>query len=167
MEAYVFGNEFFDQWLHQKSLDIMAKVERETISTEDMLILSLKAQVNHFHHMDVEFREEFKKIDDRFEQVDQQFERVDQRLEKIDQRFIEIDQRLDKIDHRFEQVDQRLEQIDQRFEQVDQRFSKLETQVDKRFELVDKRFDHLTRVLTWGFALFISTQLILLIKSFG
>ena len=160
MEAYVFGNEFFDQWLHQKSLDIMAKVERETISTEDMLILSLKAQVNHFHHMDVEFREEFKKIDHRFEQVDQKFERVDQHLEKIDQRFIEIDQRLDKIDHRFEQMDQRFSNLEA---QVDGRFE----QVDKRFEQVDKRFDHLTRVLTWGFALFISTQLILLIKNFG
>ncbi len=75
MGAPVFGNEFFDQWLNQKSNEILAKVEREKISNEDMLILSLKAQVNHFHHMDIEFREEFKKIDRRFEQVDKRFER--------------------------------------------------------------------------------------------
>jgi hypothetical protein len=34
-----------------------------------MLILSLKAQVNHFHHMDVEFRDEFRKIDKRFDKL--------------------------------------------------------------------------------------------------
>lgn len=65
----VFGNEFFDQWLNQKSNEILSKVEKEKISNEDMLILSLKAQVNHFHHMDVEFREEFKKIDKRFDKL--------------------------------------------------------------------------------------------------
>ena len=69
MRAPVFGNEFFDQWLNQKSNEILAKVEKERISNEDMLILSLKAQVNHFHHMDIEFREEFQKIDKRFERL--------------------------------------------------------------------------------------------------
>lgn len=72
----MFGNEFFDQWLNQKSTEILAKVEKEKISNEDMLILSLKAQVNHFHHMDIEFREEFRKIDSRFEQVDKRFDRL-------------------------------------------------------------------------------------------
>lgn len=61
MGACVFGNEFFDQWLNQK------------ISNEDMLILSLKAQVNHFHHMDIEFRDEFKKIN---EKMDKKFDRL-------------------------------------------------------------------------------------------
>lgn len=75
MGAPVFGNEFFDQWLNQKSNEILAKVERK-ISNEDMLILSLKAQVNHFHHMDIEFREEFRSIDRRFEQVDKRLDRM-------------------------------------------------------------------------------------------
>jgi tetrahydromethanopterin S-methyltransferase subunit G len=87
MEIPVFGNEFFDQWLNQKSTDILAKVEREKISNEDMLILSLKAQVNHFHHMDIEFRDEFRNIDKRFEQVDKRFEQVDKRFEQVDKRF--------------------------------------------------------------------------------
>lgn len=69
MRTPVFGNEFFDQWLNQKSNEILAKVEKERISNEDMLILSLKAQVNHFHHMDIEFREEFQKIDKRFDRI--------------------------------------------------------------------------------------------------
>ncbi len=87
MGAPVFGNEFFDQWLNQKSNEILAKVEREKISNEDMLILSLKAQVNHFHHMDIEFRDEFKNIDRRFEQVDKRFELVDKRFDQMDRRL--------------------------------------------------------------------------------
>lgn len=76
MGTPVFGNEFFDQWLNQKSNEILAKVEKEQISNEDMLILSLKAQVNHFHHMDIEFREEFQKLDKRFEYIEKRFDRL-------------------------------------------------------------------------------------------
>ncbi len=76
MENKMFGNELFDHWLNQKSHEILAKVEKEKISTEDMLILSLKAQTNHFHHMDQEFRGEFRKIDSRFELADKKFDRI-------------------------------------------------------------------------------------------
>lgn len=110
MGAPVFGNEFFDQWLNQKSTDILAKVEKEKISNEDMLILSLKAQVNHFHHMDIEFREEFRKIDGRFGQIVEQ--------------------------------------------------------VDKRFEQVDKRFERLNATLMWGFGLFATLHMGILLKLY-
>jgi len=69
MEDYVFDNQIFDSFLTKKSEEILSKVSRETISNEDMLILILKAQTNHFHHADVEFREEFKKIEDRFDKI--------------------------------------------------------------------------------------------------
>ncbi len=65
----VFENQMFDHWLSQKSQEILAKVEKEKVTTEDMLILTLKALTNHFHHMDVEFREEFKKIDQKFDRL--------------------------------------------------------------------------------------------------
>ncbi|MDD4975447.1 MAG: hypothetical protein PHY93_13895 [Bacteriovorax sp.] len=38
MGEVIFGNELFDHWLNQKSLEILGKVEKEKISTEDMLI---------------------------------------------------------------------------------------------------------------------------------
>lgn len=66
MGALVFDNQVFDSWLTAKSQEILSKVDRERITTEEMLVLILKAQTNHFHHMDEEFRGEFKKIDDRF-----------------------------------------------------------------------------------------------------
>lgn len=111
MRSPVFGNEFFDRWLEQKTTEILAKVEKENMSTEDMLVLSLKAQVNHFHHMDIEFRDEFQSIREQFKEVDRKFE-----------------------------------------------------QVYKRFEQVDKRFDRIERMMMWGFALFVATQIALYFK---
>ena len=66
MGVYVFDNQVFDSWLNKKSDEILSKVDQDKISTQEMLILILKGQTNHFQHMDIEFRNEFKKIDERF-----------------------------------------------------------------------------------------------------
>ena len=80
MGAIVFDDILFDSWLTNKSDEILSKVDREKISTEEMLVLILKAQTNHFHHMDVEFRQEFKKIDERFDKFSSN---VDNRFDKV------------------------------------------------------------------------------------
>lgn len=123
MERYVFNNEIFDSWLNKKSDEILSKVDRERISTEEMIVLVLKAQTNHFHHMDIDMKKGLSDIDQKFTS----------RLELIDQRFEKIDQRFEKIDQRFEKIDQRFEKIDQRFEKIDQRFEKLDHKIDNRF----------------------------------
>jgi uncharacterized protein YllA (UPF0747 family) len=128
MENPMFNNDILEQWLEQKSQEILNKIQREHITTEDMIILLLKAQVNHFHHMDSEFRDEFKKIDRKFEYVDRRFEEIHKKFDYIDKRFEEI---------------------------------------EKRFDYVDKRFDRLTTILMWGFGLFVSTQVLTLIKLFS
>ncbi len=101
-EQEMFENAMFDQWLHQKSQSILEKVQREPLSTEDMLVLSLKAQVNHFHHMDIEFREEFQKIDKRFSDMKTEAEK---RFEQVDKRFVDIKTEVDK---RFDRLNQLL-----------------------------------------------------------
>ncbi|MDD4974678.1 MAG: hypothetical protein PHY93_10035 [Bacteriovorax sp.] len=58
MGAYVFNNQIFDSWLNRMSDEILSKVNREKITTEEMIILILKAQTNHFHHMDVDMKED-------------------------------------------------------------------------------------------------------------
>lgn len=85
MGAYVFNNQIFDSWLNKKSDEILSKVDRETISTEEMIVLVLKAQTNHFHHMDVDMRDQFLDVKKQFEKIDQRFEKLDQ---KIDNRFM-------------------------------------------------------------------------------
>jgi len=108
----VFNNEIFDSWLNKKSDEILSKVDRETITNHEMVILVLKAQTNHFHHMDIDVTKRFDTIDRRFEEVDKRFEKIDKRFEEIEKRFEKIDQRFEKIDQRFIQMDHK---IDNRF----------------------------------------------------
>lgn len=72
-KVVVFENQLFDHWLNQKSQEILSKMDKEKVTTEDMLVLTLKALTNHFHHMDVEFRGEFKNINTKF---DKKFDRL-------------------------------------------------------------------------------------------
>lgn len=83
MGALVFDNMVFDAWLSNKSQEILSKVDREKITTEEMLVLILKAQTNHFHHMDQEFRAEFQRIDKRFEAIDRKFDGVDKKFDRL------------------------------------------------------------------------------------
>lgn len=96
MGTYVFNNEIFDSWLNKKSDDILSKVDREKISTEEMIILLLKAQTNHFHHMDVDMKKGLGDLDSKFlglrteitelkRDQNLRFEKMDQ---KIDNRFM-------------------------------------------------------------------------------
>jgi hypothetical protein len=80
MGAIVFNNISFDSWLTKKADEILFKGQDRGISNEEMLILILKAHTQHFHHMDVEFRQEFKKIDERFEKMD---EEIDSKFDKM------------------------------------------------------------------------------------
>jgi len=80
-------NPLLGSWLEKKSQEILSKIDKEKFTTEDMLILALKAQTNRFKHMHIEFREEFKKIDQRFERLDHRFDKFDERFESIDQKF--------------------------------------------------------------------------------
>jgi peptidoglycan hydrolase CwlO-like protein len=107
----MFGNEMFDHWLNQKSLEILNKVEKEKLSTEDMLILSLKAQTNHFDHMDKEFRGEFNNIQLQFRKIDERFEKIDEKFEKVEERFEKMNAKFDKMDENFDKRFDRLATI--------------------------------------------------------
>lgn len=69
MGAVVFDNQVLDSWLSAKSQEILSKVDRERITTEEMVILILKAQTNHFHHVDIDNKEEFRKLNRNIEKI--------------------------------------------------------------------------------------------------
>jgi exonuclease VII large subunit len=111
----MFQNDFFDQWLDEEALRVQAKIKSgQALDADDKVLLILKAQVNHFHHLDIELRDEIKVLR---EDMGQRFEQADKRFEQM---------RTD---------------MDKRFEQVDKRFEQMRTDMDKRFEQVDKRFE--------------------------
>ena len=130
----MFDDKFFDDWLDSQAQKVMEKVANgEGIAPEQMMILMLKAQTNHFAHLDVDLRNEMillrEDMDKRFEQVDKRFEQMQQETAK-----------------RFEQVDKRFEQVDKRFEQMQQ-------ETARRFDQLTTRIDHF---MIWSFATTVS-----------
>ena len=88
---------FFDDWLDGQAQKVMEKVASgEGIAPEQMMILMLKAQTNHFAHLDVDLRNEMKMLredmDKRFEQMHTE---TTKRFEQVDKRFEQLTSRID------------------------------------------------------------------------
>ncbi len=98
----MFDDNIFEQWLDTKSKEIVIKMgDGKALSSDEMIVLVLKAQTNHFVHLDQDLRTEMidlrKDMDKRFEQVDKRFEQVDKRFEQVDKRFDAITTRMDRF----------------------------------------------------------------------
>nr|VFJ53200.1 MAG: hypothetical protein BECKDK2373B_GA0170837_104122 [Candidatus Kentron sp. DK]VFJ67831.1 MAG: hypothetical protein BECKDK2373C_GA0170839_11713 [Candidatus Kentron sp. DK] len=84
----MFDNDVFEKWLDSKSGEIVEKMGRgEPLRTEEMMVLVLKAQANHFHHLDKDLRNEMKTLredmNQRFESVDKRFEQLIRRIDRF------------------------------------------------------------------------------------
>ncbi len=84
----MFNDDIFENWLDSKSKELVDKISNsEALSSEEMIILVLKAQSNHFHHLDEDMKTDMKELrvdmDKRFEQVDKRFEQVDKRFDAV------------------------------------------------------------------------------------
>ena len=82
----MFDDKFFEDWLDNQAQKVMEKVANgEGVAPEQMMILMLKAQTNHFAHLDVDLRNEMvllrEDMDKRFEQVDKRFEQLTSRID--------------------------------------------------------------------------------------
>ena len=99
-----FDNKVFDDWLDAQAQKAMNQIgNSEAISPEQMTILVLKGQTNHFHHLDIELREDMKSMNERLsgemlalrEDMNKRFEQVDKRFEQVDKRFEQLTSRID------------------------------------------------------------------------
>ena len=127
MGETMFDDKFFDDWLDGQAQKVMEKVASgEGIAPEQMMILMLKAQTNHFAHLDVDLRSDMQNLDTR-----------------LSSEMLKMNERLSS------EMRELREDMDKRFEQVDKRFE----QVDKRFEQLTSRID---RFMIWSFATTIS-----------
>ena len=103
----MFDNKIFEDWLDKESNKAMQKIiSGQTTTSNEMMILVLKAQTNHIEHMEQDLRGEMislrKDMDKRFEQVDRRFEQVDRRFEQVDRRFEQVDRRFDIVINRID-----------------------------------------------------------------
>ncbi len=145
----MFDDKFFDDWLDSQAQKVMEQVANgEGIAPEQMMILMLKAQTNHFAHLDVELRADVQNLDIR---LSSQMDKMNERLSA------EMRELREDMDKRFEQAKletaKQFEQVDKRFEQADKRFEQMQAETTKRFEQLTARIDHF---MIWSFATTIS-----------
>ncbi len=84
----MFEDNIFEQWLDTKTKEIVIKMgDGKALSSDEMIVLVLKAQTNHFVHLDQDLRTEMidlrKDMDKRFEQVDKRFDAIATRMDRF------------------------------------------------------------------------------------
>ncbi|MFI3197637.1 MAG: hypothetical protein QX196_04860 [Methylococcaceae bacterium] len=100
----MFDDKFFDDWLDSQAQKVMEQVASgQRISSDQMMILMLKAQTNHFAHLDIDLRSEMKALR---EDMDKRFEQVDKRFEQM---HVETAKRFEQVDKRFDQLTSRMD----------------------------------------------------------
>ena len=119
----MFDNDFFDEWLDEEIRRVQGKLKAgQALDADDKVLLILKGQVNHFHHLDIDLRREVQTL-----------------REDMDQRFEQVDKRFEQVDKRFEQVDKHFEQVDKRFEQMDKRFEQTQEELRKLYQAINSQ----------------------------
>ncbi|MDO9161339.1 MAG: hypothetical protein Q8N35_02885 [Methylococcaceae bacterium] len=99
----MFDDELFEDWLDKKTKAIFLKLGEETITSDEMILLVLKAQTNHFEHLDKDLRTEMASLNKELREemillrmdMDKRFEQVDKRFEQVDKRFEVLTSRID------------------------------------------------------------------------
>jgi hypothetical protein len=104
----------------------------KALSSEEMMVLVLKAQTNHFEHLDIDLKEDMKNLREDLTN---------------DMKNLRTDLTNDMKNLR--------EDMDKRFEQVDKRFE----QVDKRFDMLIGRMD---RFMIWSLGLTLTSTIFIL-----
>lgn len=94
----MLDSNLFTQWLDKKTDLIASKVDREQITTEEMIVLSLQ-------HMDLTYRQEFSKIEKQFKEVDKRFEEVHKKFDAVEKRFEQVEKRFEQVDKRFDRLE--------------------------------------------------------------
>jgi hypothetical protein len=171
MGAYVFNNEIFDSWLNKKADEILSKVNREMITTEEMIVLILKAQTNHFSHMDHDLKLAIQKAHDEIGHIRDDNEKLENSLRSdmnkmessIRGDMVKIESSLRGDMNKMEDGIRRdMTKMEEgiRFDMnkmetgIRTDMNKMETGIrsdmDLRFNIVDKRFDRVYTLLQWS-----------------
>lgn len=94
----MLNSNLFTKWLDHKADLIASKVDREQITTEEMIVLSLQ-------NMDLTYRLEFSKIEKQFKEVDKRFEEVHKKFDAVEKQFEQVEKRFEQVDKRFDRLE--------------------------------------------------------------
>ncbi|MBD3767010.1 MAG: hypothetical protein IE928_03530 [Gammaproteobacteria bacterium] len=126
----MFENDIFDTWLDNKSREIILKIDKEKLTSEEMMILMLKAQTNHFVHLDVDLRNEMAELN----------KELRQEMSELNK---ELRQEMSELNKELRQ------EMSELNKELRQEMIELRKDMDKRFEALTTRID---RFMVWSFS---------------
>ena len=105
----MFDNEFFEKWIDEQATQALKKLaSQQSLSPNEMMVLVLKAQTNHIHHLSQNMHGEMVSVRKEVKEVKQDVMTL---REDMDRRFELMQQQMDK---RFEQIQQQFNNMIER-----------------------------------------------------
>ncbi len=107
----MFESNIFDEYLAEESKRVLDKLRKgeEPLSQDDKLIMILKSQTNHFHHLDVELRQDMKDLREDMKQEIKEL-REDMKQENRELRE-DMKKGFEMVNARFEMVNARMDRF--------------------------------------------------------
>ena len=134
----MFDNEFFEKWIDEQATQVLEKLaKQQSLSQNEMMVLVLKAQTNHIHHISQNMHGEMVSVRKDVAEIRQEVTEVRQEVTEVKQEIKEVKQ--DVMTLR-EDMDRRFELMQQ---QMDKRFELMQQQMDKRFEQVQQQLNNM------------------------
>ena len=120
----MFDDGMFEDWLDKKASEVLEKLGRnESIRSDEMMILVLKAQANHFMHLDTDLRKDMRDL-----------------REDMNGRFVTLREDMNTLR---EDMNRRFEASNKRSDELREDMRDLREDMNKRFEAGDRRSDEL------------------------
>jgi len=133
----MFDNEIFDKWLDKEAERVIEKLtNNEKIENEDKLILMLKAQTNHFYHLDKEIRSEIELFK---EESKKYWEENEKRWKENEKRWEENENRWKANEKRWEANEKRWEENEKRWRENDKRWEENQKELKRIYETINSQ----------------------------
>ncbi len=103
----MFESNIFDEYLAEESKRVLDKLRKgeEPLSQDDKLIMILKSQTNHFHHLDVELRQDMKELREDMKELREDMKQENRELREDMKKGFEM------VNARFEMVNARMDRF--------------------------------------------------------
>ena len=110
----MFQDDIFDDWLDSESKSVLNKFKtNELLTIEDKMILTLKAQTNHFHHLDQDIRQDISNLDNKtMKAISELDNKTMKAISELDNKTMKAITRLEENNNkRFEQLNIEIKNI--------------------------------------------------------
>ena len=133
----MFDTAIFDRWLDDEAERVLHRLKSsEPLTQDDKLIIVLKGQANHFHHLDVELREEMQELREEIKDVrsdltefrgsvNGEFKSVNEKFKSVGDEFKSVRDEFKSVREEFKSVNDQFKSVNDEFKSINNEFKRL------------------------------------------